>query len=84
MTTQTTTLAYNTTQEISCHSARQVPYLMLLQSTTPVYLAIYGCFSQRFLCHRSYACTCLNHELSGRIALRCDKYQFCDKMTVST
>ena len=22
--------------------------------------------------------------LSGRIALRCDKHQFCDKMTVST
>ena len=31
----TTTLAYNTTtHEISCHSARQVPHLMLLESTT--------------------------------------------------
>ena len=60
----TTTLAYNTTtHEISCHSARQVPYLMLLESTTPVYLAIYGCCSQRFLCHGSYTCTCLDHEL---------------------
>ena len=36
---------------------------MLLESTTPVYLAIYSCCSQRFLCHRSYACTCLDHEL---------------------
>ena len=58
------TLAYNTTtHEISCHSARQVPYLMLLESTTPVCLVIYGYCSQRFLCHRNYACTCLNHEL---------------------
>ena len=51
----TTTLAYNTTNhEIS---------------TTPVYLVIYGCCSQQFLCHRSYTCTCLNHELElcGRI-----------------
>ena len=60
----TTTLAYNTTNhKISCHSARQVPYLMLLESTTPVYLAIYDCCSQRFLCRRSYTCTCLDHEL---------------------
>ena len=64
-TTRTTmTLAYNTTtHEISCHSAHQVPYLMLLESTTLVYLAIYSCCSQRFLCHGSYTCTCLDHEL---------------------
>jgi len=36
---------------------------MLLESTTPVYLAIYGCCSQWFSCHRSYACTCLDHKL---------------------
>ena len=30
---------------------------------TTVYLVIYGCRSQWFLCHRSYACTCHNHEL---------------------
>ena len=59
--------AYNTTtHKISCHSAchwHQVPNLMLLESTTPVYLAIYGCCSQWFLCYRCYACTCLDHEL---------------------
>ena len=55
------TLASNTTNhEISCHSARQVPCQMFWESTTPVYLAIYGCCSQPFLCHRS---TCLDHEL---------------------
>ena len=60
----TTTLAYNTTiHKISCHSAHQVQYLMLLESTTPFYLAIYGCCSKRFLWHRSYVCTCLDHEL---------------------
>ena len=60
----TTTLAYNTTNhEISCDSARQVPCLMLWESTTSIYLAIYSCCSQQFLCHRSYACTCLDHEL---------------------
>ena len=60
----TMTLAYNTTNyEISCHSVRQVLCLMLWESTTPVYFAIYGCCSQRFLCHRSYGCTCLDHEL---------------------
>ena len=60
----TTTLAYNTTNhEISWHSACQVPRLMLWESTTPVYLAMYGCCSQWFLCHRSYVCTGLNHEL---------------------
>ena len=59
----TTTLAWHTTnREISCHSAHQVPCLTLRESTTPVYLAIYGCCSQQFLCHRSYACTCLDHE----------------------
>ena len=60
----TTTLAYNTTNhEISCDSARQVPCLMLWESTTPVYLAIYGCCSQRILSHHSYTCTCLDHKL---------------------
>ena len=64
ITRTTTTLAYNTkNHEISCNSARQVPCLMFWESTTLVYLAIYGCCSQRFLCHRSYACTCLDHEL---------------------
>ena len=64
ITRTTTTLAYNTTtHEISCHSAHQVPYLMLLESTTLVYLVIYGCCSQRLLCHRTYTCTCLAHEL---------------------
>ena len=28
-----------------------------------VYLVIYGCCSQRFLCHCSYACTCFDDEL---------------------
>ena len=57
-------LAYNTKNHgISCHSAYQVPCLVLWESTTPAYLVIYGCYSQRFLCHRSYACSCLNHEL---------------------
>ena len=60
----TTTLASNTTNhEISCHSAHQVPCLILWESTTLVYLAIYDCCSQRFLCHNSYICTCLNHKL---------------------
>ena len=61
---QQRTLGYSTTShEISCHSAHQVPYLMLLEFTTPVYLGTYSCCSQQFLCHRSYACTCLDHEL---------------------
>ena len=39
---------------------------MLWESTTPVYLTIYSCCSQRILCHCSYACTCLNHlKFSG-------------------
>ena len=40
---------------------------MLWESTTPVYLAIYGCCSQRFLCHCIYVCTSLNHELELRM-----------------
>ena len=55
-----------TTQQLTKFLAIQpvrVSYLILLESTTPVYLAIYGYCSQRFLCHRSYACTCLDHEL---------------------
>ena len=62
-------LAYNTTNhKISCHSACQMPCLMFWESTTPVYLVIYVCCNQRMLCHRSYACTCLDHklELCGR------------------
>ena len=56
--TLSTTLASNTTNhKISYHSARQVPCLMFWESTTPVYLAIYGCCSQQFLCYRSYTCT---------------------------
>ena len=66
-TTRTTmTLAYKTTtQEISCHSARQVLYLMLFEYTTPVYLAIYGYCSQRFLCHCSYTCSLLTSIMSS-------------------
>ena len=33
------------------------------ESTTPVYLAIYGCCRQWFMCHFSYVCICLDHEL---------------------
>ena len=45
-----------------------MPCLMFWESTTPVYLVIYVCCNQRMLCHRSYACTCLDHklELCGR------------------
>ena len=53
-------LQHTTNHEISCHSARQVPCLTLRESTIPVYLAIYG---QWLLCHHSYTCTCLDHEL---------------------
>ena len=63
-------LASNTTNhKLSCHSARQVLCLMVWEYTTPFYLAIYGCCSQRFLCHCSYPCSCLDHELEyvGRI-----------------
>ena len=37
-----------TTQQISCQSPCQVPCLMLLESTTPVYLVVYSCCSQQF------------------------------------
>ena len=64
-TTQTTmTLPYNTQQ-----SQNFLPFSPsgamsdALRSTTLVYLAICNCCSQRLLCHRSYACTCLDHEL---------------------
>ena len=55
-------LTYNT-QEITCQSAHQVSGLTLWESTTPVYLMIYGCCSQWFMCHHSYICTCLDHKL---------------------
>ena len=35
----------------------------MLANITPVYFVVYGFCNQRFPCHRSYACTCLNHEL---------------------
>ena len=82
----TTTLPYNTTtQEISCRSAHQVLFLMLWESTTPIYLAIYGCCSQQFLCYCSYECTCLDHklELCGQDSARAYVYPWChacDKM----
>ena len=60
-TTRTTTkLAYNTTnykflaiQPVRCHvwCSENLLHRFTLR------------FSQRFLCHRSYACTCLDHEL---------------------
>ena len=60
----TTTLAYNT--QVSCHSAHLVPCLTPWESTTPVYLAIYGCCRQQFLCHHSYTCISLVPRLRGR------------------
>ena len=45
--------------------------LTLWESATPVYLAIYGCCSQWFLCHHSYACACLDHELRTMWAWFC-------------
>ena len=38
-------------------------YLTIWESTTLVYLWFTAACSQRSLCHDSYMCTCLNHEL---------------------
>ena len=51
----------NNTQQISCLSGAVSNALRIYY--TPVYLAIYDCCSQRFLCHGSYVCTSLNHKL---------------------
>ena len=69
-------LAYNT-QQISCHSAHQVPRLIHWKSTTLVYLAIYSCYHQWFSCHRSYTCTCLDHKLQTTCGLTCMPMRTC-------
>ena len=56
--------------------------LTLWESTTPVYLAIYGCCRQWCLCHRSYVCTCLDHKL--QIITVCAQAQLSRVYLVST
>ena len=67
VTTWTTTQAFNT-QQIMKFLAIQPIWCRVWnwESTTPVYLVIYGCYRQWFMCHFSYVCTCLDHELEQR------------------